>query len=70
MIKTVPCVVANTSGFVMGAAVIILPSNHANFTRACRAYEAANDLGIRPAIQLCVTMAALIDAMEELHAPL
>jgi hypothetical protein len=70
MTKFVPCISANASGFVTvnqpsSRALIIMPRrNHADYVRACEAYTAANDMGIRPSIQQCLTLMALIRAME------
>lgn len=65
--KTIPCIAANSSGFVTMPATVfeVISAARAPYQRACRAYTAANDLGVRPAIQQCVTLMRLINILED-----
>jgi hypothetical protein len=66
--KLVPCISANSSGFVVAhRALIVMPlRRRADYIKACAAYTAANDLGIRPALQECAALMYLINTIEDL----
>lgn len=72
--KIVHCIAANNSGFITipqpaSRVLIIMPrSTTIRYEKACAAYTAANDFGVRPIFQVMKSTLNLADIVDELDA--